>query len=172
MGRQKVRRVRQTLLVVAEGDTEVAFLKHLRDMYCSGGFGVNVTVRNAHGKGPENVVSHAVRQLRMYSYDACVAMLDTDLPWSKQVRQQAKDAKVAMIGSRPCFEGLLLAILKRAVPEQSQHCKNQAYALLGLDLTDRQSYQALLPKPLLQEARVRIPELCCLLEYLEGSRSG
>ena len=45
--------LRKTLLIVGEGDSEAAFLKHLRDLYCSGGAGVAVTVRNAHGKGPE-----------------------------------------------------------------------------------------------------------------------
>lgn len=66
---RKQHRVRKTLLIVGEGDSEEAFLKHLRDLYCSGGSGVAVTVRNAHGKGPENVIDHAARLARIYSYD-------------------------------------------------------------------------------------------------------
>lgn len=50
---RKQHQVRKTLLIVGEGDSEEAFLKHLRELYCSGGAGVAVTVRNAHGKGPE-----------------------------------------------------------------------------------------------------------------------
>mgnify|MGYP001473509280 CR=1 FL=1 len=34
---RKQHQVRKTLLVVGEGDSEEAFLKHLRDLYCSGG---------------------------------------------------------------------------------------------------------------------------------------
>ena len=79
---RKQHQVRKTLLIVGEGDSEEAFLKHLRELYCSGGSGVAVTVRNAHGKGPENVIDHAARQARIYSYDARAALLDTDIPWT------------------------------------------------------------------------------------------
>ena len=60
----KQHQVRKTLLIVGEGDSEEAFLKHLRDLYCSGGAGLTVTVRNAHGKGPENVIDHAAKQAK------------------------------------------------------------------------------------------------------------
>lgn len=76
---RKKHQVRKTLLIVGEGDSEVAFLKHLRELYCSGGVGVRVTIRNAHGKGPENVIAFAARQAGIYSYDAHAALLDTDL---------------------------------------------------------------------------------------------
>jgi len=59
---RKKYRVRKTLLIVGEGDSEEAFLKHLRELYCSDGAGVAVTVRNAHGKGPEHVINHAAKQ--------------------------------------------------------------------------------------------------------------
>jgi len=87
------------LLVVGEGDCEVAFLKHLRQIYCSGGRGVTVTINNAHGKGPENVVEHTRRQARPYSYDQVVAFLDTDIAWSDQLKKAARQDKIALVGS-------------------------------------------------------------------------
>lgn len=54
----KQHQIRKTLLVVGEGDSEKAFLRHLRGLYCSGGAGVAATVSNAHGGGPDNVINH------------------------------------------------------------------------------------------------------------------
>lgn len=98
---RKKRQVRKTILVVGEGDSEVAFLKHLRSVYCSEGFGAKVTVRNAHGKGPEHVIDHAVGLARIYRYDQHVALLDTDIPWSDQLKRRATKSRIEMIGSTP-----------------------------------------------------------------------
>ena len=165
---RKQHRVRQTLLIVGEGDSEEAFLKHLRDLYCSGGAGVAVTVRNAHGKGPENVIDHVARQARMYSYDACVALLDTDIPWTDKLKKAARKAKIDMIGSIPCFEGLLLSILGKRPADQSSDCKRSIQQLIGIDLTERQSYARHFPKGLLDAARVKVVELDLLLKAFEG----
>ena len=165
---RKQHQVRKTLLVVGEGDSEEAFLKHLRELYCSGGAGVAVTVRNAHGKGPENVIDHAARQARIYSYDARAALLDTDIPWTDKLKKEARKAKVDMIGSTPCFEGLLLAILGKHPASQCADCKKAISLLLGVDLTERQSYAKHFPKAVLDAARLKIIELDQLLTAFEG----
>ena len=77
---KRIRHTRSTLLVVGEGDTEVAFLRHLRVIFCSACKGVEVTIRNAYGKGPENVINTVIGHLwhvvpgshfrRMYGADA------------------------------------------------------------------------------------------------------
>lgn len=59
---------RKTLLVVGEGETEVAFLSYLKRVYCQGENTVKVTVRNAYGKGPEHVLDHAHRCFYGYGY--------------------------------------------------------------------------------------------------------
>lgn len=165
---RKQHRVRRTLLVVGEGDSEEAFLKHLRDLYCGGGGGVAVTVRNAHGKGPENVVDHTIRQARIYSYDEHVAFLDTDIPWTDKLKKEARKASIEMVGSSPCLEGLLLSILGKRPPEKSDACKKLIKQLLDLDLTERTSYGAAFPKAVLESARTRLPELDRLLRLYEG----
>jgi len=162
------RQVRKTLLVVGEGDSEAAFLKHLRGLYCSGGAGVNVTVRNAHGKGPEHVIDYAAKQT--YSYDTCAALLDTDIPWDVRLEKKARKARVAMIGSTPCFEGLLLSILEESPPARSPECKKVLQQLLGIDLTESQSYAKHFPKTRLDSARTKIRALDQLLNFFEGRR--
>ena len=165
---RKQHQVRKTLLVVGEGDSEEAFLKHLRDLYCSGGAGVTVTVRNAHGKGPENVIDHTARQARVFSYDARVALLDTDIPWTEKLKKEARKSKIEMVGSTPCFEGLLLSILGKRPPTQSADCKKAIAQQLGIDLTERQSYAGPFSKAVLDAARQTITELDQLLRFFEG----
>lgn len=165
---RKQHRVRKTLLVVGEGDSEEAFLKYLRDLYCSGGAGVNAIVRNAHGKGPVNVIDHTVKQARNASFDKRVALLDTDLPWTSKLKTEARRARIEMVGSTPCFEGLLLSILGKRPPEQSADCKKRIQQSLGIDLTEWQSYAVHFPKAVLDSARPTIPELDQLLKFFEG----
>lgn len=57
---KKVRRAEATVLIVGEGDTEVALLNYLKSLYNMRNCGVSVTIRNAHGHGPENVIDVAV----------------------------------------------------------------------------------------------------------------
>jgi len=165
---RKQHKVRKTLLIVGEGDSEEAFLKHLRDLYCSGGAGVAVTVRNAHGKGPENVIDHAARQARIYSYDARAALLDTDIPWTDKLKKDARKAKIDMVGSVPCFEGLLLSILGKRPADQCADCKKAIQQLIDVDLTERQAYAKHFPKAVLDAARLKLVELDRLLKAFEG----
>lgn len=166
---RKKHQVRPTLLAVGEGDSEEAFLKHLRCVYCSGGAGVAATVRNAHGKGPENVIDFAARQARAYSFDKIVALLDTDIAWTDKLTKAARKGKIEMVGSRPCLEGLLLSILRKQPPEQSAACKKAISQLLGVDLTEGEGYAAHFPRAALDDARNRLPELDSLIKRFEGN---
>ncbi len=156
------------MLVVGEGDCEVAFLKHLRQIYCSGGRGVTVTINNAHGKGPEKVVEHTRHQARPCSYDQVVAFLDTDIAWSDQLKKAARQDKIALVGSSPCLEGLLLSILQQRVHDGSVECKKALRRLVGQDMTEREDYEQHFPTPVLELARQKIPELDRLLRFFEG----
>lgn len=160
--------VRKTVLVVGEGDSEEVFLKHLREIYCVRGGGVTVTVRNAHGKGPENVIAYAARQAAMHAYDKCVALLDTDIFWTDKLKMFACKANIEMIGSVPCFEGLLLTILGKRVPARSAECKKAIQRLLSVDITDRPAYVRHFPVMVLNSARVNLPDLDRLIRYFEG----
>ena len=166
---KKRRQQRATLLVVGEGDCDVAFLKHLRSLYCSDKQGVNITVRNAHGKGPENVVDSARRELG--GYDKRVAFLDTDIQWTEALRKVARKLEIEMVGSEPCLEGLLLRTLGEPVREGagSDVLKRQLQVLTGKSMTEHGHYVAHFSRDTLEEARGRIDELEKLISLFKGN---
>jgi hypothetical protein len=162
------RSVRPTLLIIGEGDTDTAFLKHLRALYCCDGAGVSATVKNAHGKGPEHIVDYTIKQIG--AYNQRVAFLDTDILWTEPLTKKARKNKVAMVGSKPCFEGLLLSILGKTPPELSAQCKKEILKNISFDLTEWQKYAGHFPKTVLDNARTRLHELDQLLGFFEGRK--
>jgi hypothetical protein len=159
--RKKIRRAQATVLIVGEGDTDVAFIKHLKRLYNVRGCGVSVTVRNAHGHGPENVIDVTRRQIG--DYDRRAALLDTDMEWTAQVKETAKSKRIEMLPSDPCLEGLLLKIQEKSVPYRSDLCKK---TFVHDDLKSRTWYQNRFPQELLEERRAKIPTLGRLIELL------
>lgn len=167
MARQ-IRLQRRTLLIVGEGDCEVAFLRYLRGIYCSQNASVNVTIRNAQGGGPDSVVNHLVRQLRLAKFDRQIALLDTDIAWSMSLQKIAKQNKIEMIGSKPCLEGLLLSVLDQPIPASSGVCKKNLQRLTKADMTESRHYAPYFPKETFEQARLFLAELDILLRYFEG----
>lgn len=166
--RKQPRLQRKTLLAVGEGKADAAFLVHLRKLYCTDGNGVNVTVRNAHGKGPGNVISTAIGSLRIASYDKKLCLLDTDLDWTAENKKDAKRQKIELIGSTPCLEGLLLLILKKSVPATSDECKQHLKSVTSRSMYDPDDYLEFFTYEQLQIARSQIADLDRLLNSYEG----
>lgn len=137
---RRVIRQRKTLLVVGEGATEAAFLSYLRRLYCSGKKGPKVTVKNAHGKGPEHVLDFAIRSQRGVAFDQVVAFLDTDIPWTDALKKQAKQSEIELIGNTPCIEGLFLRMLGEPAPDVSANCKKKLSIALSYDLLKVDEY--------------------------------
>ena len=160
------RSVSHTVLLVGEGTTEQAFLKHVKSLYISRGCGVGVTIRNAHGKGPDHVVDYAIRQCRNADYERVLTLLDTDLVISAKAKKQAKRSKIRIVGSTPCIEGLLLKILSEHVPATSTECKQRCAVVIPAQLTLQESYVELFSMVLLNERRDDVPELAQLLDCL------
>lgn len=159
----------RTLLLVGEGGAEKAFLEHLKSIYCPRGSGVFVTVRDAHGKGPEQVVEQTIRWLQNADFDHRATLLDTDLAWPERTRKRARQKRLELVGSAPCLEGLLLRILGRPVPSSSDGCKRALGAELSGRATAPESYRTLFPSSLLEERRRDIPELARLIALLSGN---
>lgn len=166
MSLRKGRAARHTILLVGEGGTDTAFLKHVKSLYISRGSGVSAKVLNARGKGPNHVVDYAIRQRQNAAYDRVVALLDTDLEMSAVARRRARSKKIQIIGATPCLEGLLLKIFGEYVPATSAECKAQVGDKLPARLTAPGDYQEKFPKHLLDERRGDVPELGRLLDYL------
>jgi len=162
----KRRSVARTVLLVGEGATEQAFLQYIKSLYISRGCGVGVTIRNAHGKGPDHVVDYAIRQRRNAAYDRMVVLLDTDLPMSVPVSKRARSQKVRVIGSTPCIEGLLLKIMGEHVPATSAECKKRCGGVLPVRLMAPEDYTAHFPRELLDSRLDAVAELSQLLDCL------
>lgn len=164
------RTVLTTVLIVGEGDTEKAFLDYLKSLYVTRGSGVSVTVRNAHGKGPMNVVDTAIRQSRIGEYEIVAVLMDTDLPWTDEVIKLAHKRKqpLCLIGTTPCTDGLLLQILSEKAPEQSSRCKEVLHARMNRKPFVKEAYAQDFPKQLLDEKSMGIPALKKLLELMAG----
>ncbi|MBI5752013.1 MAG: RloB domain-containing protein [Hydrogenophilales bacterium] len=162
------RTVLKTVLIVGEGDTEKAFLDHLKRLYVTRGCGVSVTVRNAHGKGPGNVIDATMRHAKNGDFDIVAVLMDTDLPWTDEVRALAREHRICMVGATPCVDGLLLQILGERVPAQSNRCKSAFHARLGRKPFVREAYEPDFSKPLLDKKSATIPALGKLLGLMAG----
>jgi hypothetical protein len=158
------RQASRTLLLVGEGETEVAFLSHVKGIYAPRGCGLSVRVLNARGKGPENVVETVVRHAANRGYESLAALLDTDIPWSVEVNRRAVAASIKLVGSTPCLEGLLLDVMGQAVPRRSADCKRTFAIVFRGDPLRADAYARQFDRPVLDAARTRVVALRQLLE--------
>ena len=67
--------IQKTLLIVGEGNSEVAFLKHIKNIFCARGNGQQITIKNAHGKGAQHVIEWTIRQINIANYDQTAVLL-------------------------------------------------------------------------------------------------
>ena len=163
----RARRVaRHTVLLVGEGKTEWAFLRHIKSLYISRGCGVSAKILNARGRGPNQVVSYAIKQCMHAAYDRAAVLLDTDLEMSAATRKRARSKSIRLIETTPCFEGLLLKILGEHESNTCAECKTRARNMLPTPLTTPDNYQADFPRDVLEERRHGVPELDALLDCI------
>ncbi len=159
---------RNTLLLVAEGDTEVAFLKYLKGVFRRDPKSPKVKVQNAHGKGPDNVLRTAMGAQRGASFDQVAVVLDTDIPWSKAFKEKARKAGIELIGNSPCIEGTFLAMLGCQVPKQSALCKKLLAERVPYSLLNKSSYGRWCDQTMLQDAANHMTDLRRILELYQG----
>jgi len=154
----------QTLLIVGEGRHEEAFLNHLKRLYVSRGCGLSVTIKNARGKGAKHVVEWTIRQMANAAYDDVAVLLDTDKDWSQAVARKAKQKKIVVLASDPCFEAVLLRILGKHPVGDAKALKKTIAPYLKGDATIRDNYQEHFGDEQLQKARTRMPLIDALLK--------
>jgi hypothetical protein len=122
MSRPVRRQVVKTLLIVGEGESEEALLRHLKAIYVKRDSGIAVTIKNARGKGAGNVIDVATRASYGATFDKKVVVLDNDQDWNARTKEAARKAKITVIASDPCLEASLLRAHHRTVegltPEQ------------------------------------------------------
>ena len=94
----------KTLLVVGEGYDEVAFLNHLKQFPGVCGKGVEITIKNARGKGAAGVIDCAIKLKANAAFDKVAVLLDTDTDWTPAVAKLAKRNSVQVLTSeRHCL---------------------------------------------------------------------
>lgn len=164
----KQRRVRRTVLVVCEGKTDLAFLHYLRSQMCADKPDApKMTLRQAHGKGADNVASTLLGLARQAAYDKLVLMADGDIPLSESMRKKLRRHKVVLVIPAPCLEGLLLDIFGHSVPPMSSVCKNRLQQIAPGSLSDEPYLAHHWPMDLLHAKRPAIPALDALMGCFE-----
>lgn len=96
----KPRIVRETLLIVGEGEADVAFVRFVKRIYADS-LGRSVQEIDAKGKGGRHVLDTALRRANSNrAYDKVVLLLDTDTDWTMHAaRRRAGPASAGAAGS-------------------------------------------------------------------------
>ncbi len=157
---------RRTLLIVGEGDDEVAFLRHVKQLYVSRGCGLMVTIKNAHGKGAQHVIKWTARQTANAAYDSVAVLLDTDTDWSTTVTNLARTKRIQILRSDPCFEALMLRLLGETPIGNAKTLKRKFAPFVNDDSTQPHHYAAYFDTVCLETGRLREPTIDALLKLM------
>jgi len=166
----KNRVVKETLLVVVEGDAEIAFVRHVKRTY-SDALGRSVQEINAHGKGGKHVLDTARRRANNRDHDKVILLLDTDTDWDEADRARARKSRVGkrgrldVIESEPCLEAWLLRILGVEAEGDTRHMKQVFKNAVGCDAHES-GWMVRLGRNVLDEARERVPQLAALMNHM------
>jgi len=156
----------QTLLLVGEGDTEEAFLRHVKSIYAPRGSGLKVTIKNAHGKGAKHVVEWTIKQLGIAQYDSVGALLDTDTDWSDSIAKKAKSAGIRVLKSEPLFEAMMLRLLGQSAVGDSRTLKARFAPFVRNNALSQSSYVDHFDRACLESGRRTEPSIDALLRCL------
>jgi hypothetical protein len=150
-----MRLIKWSVLAVGEGDSEKAFLDHLKAKYISRNCGVALAIKQAYGKGARNVVHQAIRYAKDVSYDRIIALADTDTDYDSEVLKTAEENRVLLLPSDPCFEGLLLRLHGDEKERSSAGHKAEFEARFGGRVQDPDVLDEHFNKEFLEEIRDR-----------------
>jgi hypothetical protein len=155
-----------TLLLVGEGETEEAFLKHVKALYATRGCGLSVKVICARGKGAAHVIDTAIRRSQQFDFDTVAALLDTDTDWGPDVARRATAHGIRVLMSEPCFETMMLRAIKRPAEGSADELKKRFALHVNDDGLEPRNYGATFNDETLQAARRIEKTLDLLLRLL------
>ena len=159
-------KAQRTLLIVGEGADEVAFLNHVKKLTIIRGCGLSVKIKNAQGKGARHVVEWTVRQKAIATYDTVAVLVDTDKDWSDSVIRLASRKKIHLLLSEPCFEALMMRILKEDPNGDASTLKKRFAPFVNDDATQSENYMRNFSKDRLLESRALVSTIDQLLSLL------
>lgn len=163
-----VRKTNKTILFAAEGDTELAFLNHLRGCYVGRDCNVSIKVKNAHGAGPLGIVDALCTGSRGKSYDFFAALFDSDIPLCDKSSKYFRTNNVRLFQSCPCIESTLLSLGNHRVRENTPtaDCKRMLSNIYQGDSVELKFYERHFTKACLDESRNRVQLLDQLIRYM------
>ena len=167
----KTRKVKETLMIVCEGDAEIAFVRFVKRTYADA-LGRAVQVYNVQGKGGKNVLETGLRRAKNNrATDKLVLLLDTDQDWNDALRARARKARagkhpISVIEAHPCLEAWLLQILDAETEGDTRHMKQQFKACTGVEAHEPEWMERRLSRDVLDKARARVSQLADLMDHM------
>ena len=166
MAKKTRRTLLSTLIIVGEGIQEKAFLSYLKGLYAVN-TNQKVKVDSADGGSPEDIVRTAVKKSKGIAYDRKFILMDSDITIDEKTKKLAQKNNITLILSEPlCLEGMLLHLLGLKVPESSKKCKSLLHPKLDGKPTEKQSYEKLITKELLESSEIE--QIVLLLKILQN----
>lgn len=157
--------VKFTLLIVGEGDSEVAFIRHLKAVYGTEA-GRFVQVRNAKGKGAHHVLAYAIRCQQQTPHDRVVILIDNDAHWDEKDRAKAVAKKIKVVESSPCMEAVLLHIHGIVREGTTIEFKTAFQDKFGCEAHEPDYLERHFGRDVLDQARANVPQLADLLNHM------
>ncbi|WP_165735828.1 RloB domain-containing protein [Pseudoalteromonas sp. C8] len=161
MAKKKIRRV---ILVVGEGQTEKAFLNHLKSIFKGQS---KVQVKSAGGKGPDNVLNSALAEYRQGAFSEICIFMDNDLPIPAKLLKECDKKGIQIIKNEPCVEATFLMLLGQKVPPHpnNNNCKKEFSKYTESSTTCSNTYNNLFPAECYVEAVNVIPQIKKLQDF-------
>ena len=167
----KSRTARETLLIVCEGEAEMAFVRFVKRTYTDD-LGRAVQELNAKGKGGKHVLETGLHRAKYNrATNKLVLLLDTDKDWDDALRAKARKARVgkhpvSVIEASPCLEAWLLQILGVNTEGDTGHMKHKFREHTGVEAHKPEWMERLLNRDVLDKARTRVSQLADLMNHM------
>lgn len=163
MAKRPLRKTNRTVLLVVEGETEEAFVSHIKGLYYQRSMRLSVSIKNAHGHGPQGVIDKLKSVAQTADFDHRIAVLDADIPLTTAEDKWLRGAKVESVVSVPAIEATLLEILGKHAPDTTGACKNELQRHTPGDPTEARYYAKYFPLEVLEQARGKVQVLDALI---------
>jgi|GEM_PF-660116 len=166
-----------TLLVVAEGEDDRAFIGHMKELFFQRRKGYKgPKIESADGGSPHDILKAAAKLLNNRDYDHRIVVMDSDEPVKSQDRKAAEQKGFKIIQWSPqCLEGALLDVLGQRVNphESSQKLKARLHPQLADHHTKPEAYAVKFPRPVLEHHNnTSVKEVRNVLEGREPNDDG
>ena len=151
-GRQRVEK--ETAIIICEGVTDKAFLRHMRGLYARNS-SRSVTIKTA--STGTKVIGDAIKfRESSPEYGLVFALIDEDQSRChsfEACRVEADKSNVLILWSEPvCLEGMLLGVLDESIPKTNQDCKKTLHPMLARRKpAERRAYEILFTKEVLDK---------------------